>query len=486
MNLLIGLIATVFLLLLRRLSTRYKLSKPPIRTAIVAAIAIPLLIKANELQYIAAQSLTARYVESAITLLWIISCIKLGSWAVLEVPANIGWWRPTAKILRDLIDLAIITAITLVIIHRDYSINLVGIAATSAVLTAIIGLAAQETLKNLFAGLSLQLESPFHEGDWIDLGNTRGVVSSLQLMTTRIRTMEGALVVVPNSRIAAEGVLRFTAGEKVGQIIEVGLDYGFPPRQAIELIESVVSQHKLVLKTPPPEIMVHSYAESAVTYEIRIYQYSAPEMEELRSDLLEQIWYALQRIGQSIPYPVRVDRTTPAPVLLPSNAMDDIVIEDAIKSIDLFQNLNHIEIKELAQSAKCETFALGELLIQQGETGNGLFIVIQGELEATQIMNSGIKKVLGELYKKDVFGEMSLCTGASHIADIRCTKESVIVTIEREDLIPIMKIKPQLIEHMGSLMAQRQSKNKHDINENSRLDLIKVMKQFFGMPSEIG
>ena len=485
MNLLIGLITTLILLLLRRLSIRYKLSKPPVRTAIIAAIAIPLLIKANELQYVTEQSLTARYIASSITLLWIISCIKLGSWAVLEVPANIGWWRPTAKILRDLINLAIITAITLVIIHRDYSINLVGVAATSAVLTAIIGLAAQETLKNLFAGLSLQLESPFHEGDWIDLGNTRGVVSSLQLMTTRIRTMEGALIVVPNSRIAAEGVLRFTAGEKVGQIIEVGLDYGFPPRQAIELIESVVSQHKLVLNTPAPEIMFHSYADSAVIYEIRIYQSTAPEMEELRSDLLEQIWYALQRIGQSIPYPVRVDRTTPAPVLLPSNAMDDIVIEDAIKGIDLFQNLNQIEIKKLAESAKCETFAPGELLIQQGETGKGLFIVIQGELEATQIMNSGIKKILGALYEKDVFGEMSLCTGASHIADIRCTKESVIVTIEREDLIPIMKIKPQLIEHMGSLMAQRQSKNKHEINENSRLDLIKVMRQFFGIPSEI-
>ena len=485
MNLLIGLITTLILLLLRRLSIRYKLSRPPVRTAIIAAITIPLLIKANELQYVTEQSLTARYIASSITLLWIISCIKLGSWAVLEVPANIGWWRPTAKILRDLIDLAIITAITLVIIHRDYSINLVGVAATSAVLTAIIGLAAQETLKNLFAGLSLQLESPFHEGDWIDLGNTRGVVSSLQLMTTRIRTMEGALIVVPNSRIAAEGVLRFTAGEKVGQIIEVGLDYGFPPRQAIELIESVVSQHKLVLNTPAPEIMVHSYADSAVIYEIRIYQSTAPEMEELRSDLLEQIWYALQRIGQSIPYPVRVDRTTPAPVLLPSNAMDDIVIEDAIKGIDLFQNLNQIEIKKLAESAKCETFAPGELLIQQGETGKGLFIVIQGELEATQIMNSGIKKILGALFEKDVFGEMSLCTGASHIADIRCTKESVIVTIEREDLIPIMKIKPQLIEHMGSLMAQRQSKNKHEINENSRLDLIKVMRHFFGIPSEI-
>jgi hypothetical protein len=297
--------------------------------------------------------------------------------------------------------------------------------------------------------------------------------------------MEGALVVVPNSRIAAEGVLRFTAGEKVGQIIEVGLDYGFPPRQAIELIESVVSQHKLVLKTPPPEIMVHSYAESAVSYEIRIYQASAPEMEELRSDLLEQIWYALQRIGQSIPYPVRVDRTTPAPVLLPSNAMDDVVIEDAIKSIDLFQNLNHIEIKELAKSARCETFAPGELLIHQGETGKGLFIVIQGELLVNQTMHSGVKKILGTLHEKDVFGEMSLCTGASHSADIRCTTESVIVTIEKEDLLPIMKTKPQLIEHMGSLMARRENKNKHEINDNSRLDLIKVMKQFFGIPCDL-
>ena len=485
MNLALGLLTTVILLLLRRLSLRLKLSKPPIRTAITAAITIPLLAHAGEFQYDVSHSLTAKNIATAITFLWTISCIKLASWAILEVTADLGWWRPTAKILRDLIDLAIITAITLVILHRDYNINLVGIAATSAVLTAIVGLAAQETLKNLFAGLSLQLESPFHEGDWIDLGNTRGVVSSLQLMTTRIRTMEGALVVVPNSRIAAEGVLRFTAGERVGQIIEVGLDYGFPPRQAIKLIESVVSQHKLVLKTPPPEIMVHSYAESAVSYEIRIYQASAPEMEELRSDLLEQIWYALQRIGQSIPYPVRVDRTTPAPVLLPSNAMDDVVIEDAIKSIDLFQNLNHIEIKELANSARCETFAPGELLIHQGETGKGLFIVIQGELLVNQTMHSGVKKILGTLHEKDVFGEMSLCTGASHSADIRCTTESVIVTIEKEDLLPIMKTKPQLIEHMGSLMARRQNKNKYEINDNSRLDLIKVMKQFFGIPCDL-
>ena len=485
MNYAIGFLIAVILLLLKRISKRFKLSKPPIRTAIISTITIPILIQASEHQAFIYKLLTAENFASIITLLWTISLIKLVSWAILEVPADLGWWRPTAKILRDLIDLAIITTITLVIIHRDYSINLVGIAATSAVLTAVIGLAAQETLKNLFAGLSLQLESPFHEGDWIELGNTKGVVSSLQLMTTRIRKMEGALVVIPNSRIAAEGVLRFTAGERVGQIVKVGLDYGFPPRQAIELIESVVSQHRLVLKTPPPEIMVHSYEDSAVSYEIRTYQASAPEMEELRSDLLEQIWYALQRIGQSVPYPIRVDRTIPAPVLLPSNVMDDIVIEDAIKNIDLFENLSDIEIKSLAKSALCETFAPGELLIRQGEPGKGLFIVIQGELMASQTMQTGVKKLLCALHTNDVFGEMSLCTGASHSADIRCTKESVIVTIDREDLLPIMKTRPELIEHMGSLMSLRLDKNKHETNKNSQPDLIRVMKLFFGIPCEL-
>ena len=112
MNHAIGFLIVVILLLLRRTSKRLKLSKPPIRTAIISAIAIPILIRASEHQALISQLLTAKNNASIITLLWAISLIKLVSWAVLEIPADLGWWRPTAKILRDLIDLAIITAIT--------------------------------------------------------------------------------------------------------------------------------------------------------------------------------------------------------------------------------------------------------------------------------------------------------------------------------------------------------------------------------------
>ena len=82
--------------------------------------------------------------------------------------------------MRDLLTLAVITVMTMAVIHRDLRVNLVGLAATSAVVTTVIGLAAQETLKNLFADISLQVDSPFEEGDWIDLGTTKGVVTSLR------------------------------------------------------------------------------------------------------------------------------------------------------------------------------------------------------------------------------------------------------------------------------------------------------------------
>jgi len=63
--------------------------------------------------------------------------------------------------MRDLLTLAVITVMTMAVIHRDFRVNLVGLAATSAVVTTVIGLAAQETLKNLFADISLQVDSPF-------------------------------------------------------------------------------------------------------------------------------------------------------------------------------------------------------------------------------------------------------------------------------------------------------------------------------------
>ena len=491
MTLTLSVLVIVALLTIHRVCKRQKLSPPPLRLPVIAAIVIPLLSKLAGIVSYGGATVLQNSLAAAITLLWALSLIRILNWGILQIPAELGWWKPTAKILRDLLTLAVITAVVMVVIHRDFRVNLVGLAATSAVVTAVIGLAAQETLKNLFAGISLQVDSPFEEGDWIDLGTTTGVVTSLRLMTTRVRGLDGSITVVPNSRIAVEGLRRFKPEEPVGQMIELGLDYSLPPRQAIELLQRTLQNNRKVLRHPSPKVWVSSFADSSIIYSLLTWQTTALELRQLRSSVLEQIWYVLHRIDQSIPYPIRDVRTKPSPAKLPSS---DITMEhkqNLLTSTEIFGHLNDHQLEMLAGLASCETFAPGESVVRQGERGDSLYLVVRGTLEVFQAnANSSSRhpgRHLADLKTSDAFGEMALCTGEARSASVICKSECVLIEIERKHLLPLLEEQPEILETMGSIMASRRQQLKADKQqhaESRRLALIARMKRLFSLSSQ--
>ena len=488
MTLTLSLLVIVALLTIHRVCKRQKLSPPPLRLPLIAAIGIPLLSKLAEIVSYGGLPMIQNSLAAAITLLWALSLIRILNWGILQIPAELGWWKPTAKILRDLLTLAVITVVTMVVIHRDFRVNLVGLAATSAVVTAVIGLAAQETLKNLFAGISLQVDSPFEEGDWIDLGSTTGVVTSLQLMTTRVRGIDGSITVVPNSRIAVEGLRRFKPKEPVGQTIDVGLDYSLPPRQAIELLQRTLQHNHKVLRHPTPKVWVSTFADSSITYRLLTWQASALELRQLKSSVLEQIWYALHRIDQSIPYPIRDIRTKPSPARLPSS---DVTLEQKqrlLASTEIFGHLNDHQLEMLAELASCQSFAPGETVVRQGERGDSLYLVVCGTLEVFQANANTSTRLPGrhvaDLETSDAFGEMALCTGEERSASVICQSECVLMEIERKHLLPLLEEQPEILETMGSIMAARRQQlqaNKEQRAESRRLALIARMQRLFSL-----
>ena len=142
MTLTMNLLVIVALLTIHRVCKRQKLSPPPLRLPLIAAIGIPLLNQLAAIVSDAGATLLQNSLEAAITLLWALSLIRILTWGILQIPAELGWWKPTAKILRDLLTLAVITAVVMVVIHREFRVNLVGLAATSAVVTAVIATVA--------------------------------------------------------------------------------------------------------------------------------------------------------------------------------------------------------------------------------------------------------------------------------------------------------------------------------------------------------
>ncbi len=85
-----------------------------------------------------------------------------------------------------------------------------GILASSAVLGIVIGLAAQQTLGNFVAGLSIAFTQPVRLGDAIEVDGTAGVVEEIGLTYTWVRTADDDMVVIPNQKLASETILNKT------------------------------------------------------------------------------------------------------------------------------------------------------------------------------------------------------------------------------------------------------------------------------------
>ena len=112
--------------------------------------------------------------------------------------------RPIPKIFRDICEGVVYSAAVLVTL-RSAGAQLDALLTTSALLTAVIGLSLQDTLGNLFAGLSIQAQNPFEVGDWIqydDNENDIGKVIEINWRATKVLTLDDVEIIIPNGPLA--------------------------------------------------------------------------------------------------------------------------------------------------------------------------------------------------------------------------------------------------------------------------------------------
>ena len=95
--------------------------------------------------------------------------------------------------------------------------------ATTAVGAVVIGLALQDTLGNLFAGLAIQIEKPFRVGQWVQVAGIDAMVSQITWRATKLRTKAGNFVIVPNSVLSKDTIINYSEPTPETQIeVDVG------------------------------------------------------------------------------------------------------------------------------------------------------------------------------------------------------------------------------------------------------------------------
>ena len=382
-------------------------------------------------------------------------------WLFLEILPSLRILPSSPKILRDLIFIVGSLILIALSLKEQASIDLVGLVTTSAVLTAVVGLAAQDPLKDLIGGLSLQLEQVIQEGDWVEIDGHVGRVESISWRDTEINSLYGSKLIFPHTNSNSTTIRNFTSNGAHGNRLLIGLDYSMPPDRAKAIMQKISDNHPLVLRTPASIIRISSFEESCINYEWVNWQKDYGQSRTLRGDLQEQLWYALQREGFSFPFSVRDVRITKniqQPKIQPSNKNNLIqTIQSLLNNNQLFSILSEEQIKKIISTSAFCSYGPGEIIVKENETGDSLFLLINGHVSIRKPASSHDVFEIAQLQRGDIFGEMTVFTGAPRSATIHSISKVDLLEVKREAIADLLEEEPGLIERFGQLIGDRQA-----------------------------
>jgi small-conductance mechanosensitive channel/CRP-like cAMP-binding protein len=360
-----------------------------------------------------------------------------------------------SAIVRDVASIIAYFVVIVVVLRTTLNINLASLVATSAVLTAIIGLALQDLLSNLFSGLVLEMEAPFSSGDWVRVGTHEGIVQETGWRTTKLRTRVNELVTLPNALLSKEAVVNYSRPNPLyGDTLHIQTAYEAPPNLVQETVAAVFASDPGVALTPQTEVRLKSYNDSGIDYAIRYWTTDFGELERTRSRLLTNLWYALGRAQIRIPFPARDLFVYPgtAPMLAPEQP--DLV--HILRGIPLLAPLDAAALARLAARVHRLTYGRGEVVVRQGETGDSFYVIERGEAEVTLVANA-VATPLGRLLPGGFFGEMSLLAGEPRSATVRAVSDLTLLMISHAAFRETVVADPTLLGHLSEIAAQRQA-----------------------------
>ena len=162
----------------------------------------------------------------------------------------------------------VITAVTIIVAVLSAlvaaGVNVAVLVTAAGLGTVVIGLALQDVLRNLLAGIYLLLEHPFRLGDYIVIGDQAGTVQTITLRTTTLRTADGQLAIVPNLTAFSEPIINSSRFDVRQFSLSVRLPRGADTKSALQEARAALEDTPAVAKAPPPSVQPQLDGEAVV------------------------------------------------------------------------------------------------------------------------------------------------------------------------------------------------------------------------------
>ncbi len=359
-----------------------------------------------------------------------------------------------STILKDLLMFGGWVVVALAVLYTDFGVEPFTILGTTTVLAAVLGFALQETLGNIFSGLTLQMSHPFEPGDWVRSGANIGRLRGTNWRSTIIMTRANERLEIPNSMIAKDVLHNYSTGA-VADEVAVGISYDVPPNRVRDVVLALLRDVPQVLHDPPPEVLAWEYGDSAIKYRIKysISDYGTQEL--VRDRVVSNLWYALRRHSIEIPFPIRIIKMQTGDGVEQRDQILERELTAELRQVEFLKGLTDEELRVLLPTIAVRQFGAGEMLVRQGDQGDTLYVVRHGMVDVIAHTPDGNSRLLAQLGPTNYFGEGTLMTGEPRTADIRAASDVEVIEMDREGLRRLFKEHPESATQISEIVAVR-------------------------------
>jgi small-conductance mechanosensitive channel len=204
--------------------------------------------------------------------------------------------------------IVVLIVIGTVILLDHFGVNVTGLAAILALVGLAVGLAAQDTISDMISGYIIIIDQPFRVGDRIEIPNedTWGDVVEIGTRTTRIRTRDNTLVIIPNSSIANGQVKNYSYPDPNYRLqLDIGIAYGTDLEKVRKVLGDAVRNVEGVLPDKPVDILYNEMGDSSMSIRVRWWINSFADKRHMYDKVNTAMQHAIDEAGIESPFPTQ-------------------------------------------------------------------------------------------------------------------------------------------------------------------------------------
>lgn len=422
-------------------------------------------------------------------LLWmllVISIVKFFNTILASTVLNKVGNAELASLLQSVVSVVIYVFAFITIVRSQFQTDLTTLFAGGTILGVVLGLALQDTLGNLFAGLALQADQPFQIGDVVNIPSrgVTGIVESVTWRGVKIRSFQNKILLVSNSVLGKELIEVAPQENFNARLIFFSTVYMDSPAKVIRVVREVVEDVENVSSKFRPIVRIRNLGDNGIEWEVKYWLENYSKYNETDATIRMRIWYAFQREGINFAYPTRTLYVERRQNIDRDRSLDEVY--KRLSQVSIFKPLSDDEIRYLAENVRVMVYSPDEPITREGQEGDSMFVIHHGTVRV-QVLEGGVPKTIAILREGSFFGEMGLFTGQPRAATVVASDETEVLQISKNSIKPLLDAKPELVEAFSNVIAERRSllENREkplqeEVGDETK-GIIEAIRNFFGL-----